>query len=46
MASNFLMPPTMHTFKGSLCTYEVFDEVLGINHEGIYCQQFVDEQNE
>jgi hypothetical protein len=46
MASNFLMPPTMHTLKGSLCTYEVFDEVLGINHEGIYCQQLVDEQNE
>jgi len=37
VASKFSMPPTMHTVRGSLCIYELSDEVLGIIHEGISC---------
>jgi hypothetical protein len=42
MASKFPMSPTMHVIRGSLCTYELSNEVLRITHEGISYQQFVD----
>jgi hypothetical protein len=42
MASKFPMSPIIHAIKGSLCTYELFNEVLRIIHEGISYQQLVD----
>jgi hypothetical protein len=42
LASKFPMSPTMHVIRGSLCTYELSNEVLRIIHESISYQQSVD----
>ncbi len=40
------MPPIVHSIRGSLCTYELSSEILGIIHEAIAFQQLPDEQND
>jgi hypothetical protein len=35
MASKFSMPPTSYVVKGSISTYELFIEILGLIHEGL-----------
>jgi hypothetical protein len=37
VASKFVLPPTTHVVKGSLCTYELFANVLTIIRKGISC---------
>jgi hypothetical protein len=38
VASKFVLPPTTHVVRGSLCTYELSANVLVIIQEGISCQ--------
>jgi hypothetical protein len=36
VASKFVLPPTSHVVRGSLCTYELSLEVLASIHEGTF----------
>jgi hypothetical protein len=38
VASKFSMPPTTHFVRGSLSTYKLSIEVLGIIHESVACR--------
>ncbi len=42
VASKFLLPPTTHVVKGSLCTNELSANVLAIIQKGISCWQSLD----
>jgi hypothetical protein len=46
MASKFSMPLIKHVVKGSMSTYELSIEVLGLIHEGLASWQLVDDQGD
>ncbi len=41
--SKFVLPPTTHVVKDSLCTHELFAYVLAIIQKGISYRQLLDE---